>query len=287
MDSTTLINRYQKFFVPNLVSCLLEVGVNALLLHAFRRMNKLKTVSFRLFATLSVSDILLASFSALMDTVLIVINAGRSQLNTIRLASIAVRFLFGEFSALMTVLIAVDRYIHLMHPFSYAALMTKSRSTLATVSLAFVSLTMIALIAIAYACDFYKEMLAITSAVNLLVIFASCCIYYRALKSIKHRVNHATFNVSNSRYDREFSRAVLFILGSQILLYTPFILIKPISEFTSMRGASLLHLTFMSQLFIYIQGIVNVLLFIHFHKETKMFIKQLLVCYNKENQRSR
>ena len=283
MDSITLIKRYEKFFVPNLMSCLLEVGLNALLLHAFRKMNKLKAVSFRLFAVLSVSDMLLASFSALMDTMLIAMETSQSQLNTIRLASIAARLFFGEFSALMTVLIAIDRYIHLLHPFSYSALMTKSRSMLATVSLAFVSLTMIALVATAYICDFYKEMLTTINAVNLLVLFASCCIYYRALKSMKLRVRQATFKISNSRYDREFSRAVLFILSSQVVLYAPFILIKPISEFIGKRRRPLVYLAFLSQLLIYIQGIVNVLLFIHFHKETKMFIKQILVCSRKKN----
>ena len=277
MASAMLVTFYQKFFVPNLISCLLEVGTNALLIHSFREMKKLRTPSFRLFAILSASDILLAMSSILMDTLLLAVDASLDLLNILRLTSIATRFLFGEFSALMTVLIAVDRYIHLTYPFTYIAIVTPTRSILATITLALVSVAIIAVVTMAYVWNFYKEILATISVFNAFILISSCCIYFHTLKSIKQKVSQTSFKSSSRcRYDKEFSRAVLFILGSQIMLYTPFILIKPISEFIEMQKRLVLSLTFVSQLFIYFQGIANVLIFVYFHKETRQFVTQLL-----------
>ena len=267
---------YHKFLVPNLITCLLEVAINSLLLHALRKRKKLRITSFRLFAILSISDISLAIFSILIDITFKTVDASGHQMKIIRLTSIIGRFLFGEFSALMTVLIAVDRYLHLRYPLNYKTLMTPKRSMIATCSLFLVSFTMIAIFALAYLFRFYKEMLVTASVINLFIIIASCCIYCLALKSIKKTENQTTFKGNNSR---EFSRALLFILSSQVLLYAPFILIKPISEYTRMNGETVLLLAFASQLLVFAQGIMNALIFICFHKETRRFIKQLLVSY--------
>ena len=118
----------RQFLIPKIALAVLAVATNAFLIHALRKLDKLKTISFKFVLSLCISDISLGVVLLIFEPI---IYYSMSDLDTIlKYSKISGFFIFSfvSLSAILTICIAVDRFIHMKYLLKYRLIMTKFRA---------------------------------------------------------------------------------------------------------------------------------------------------------------
>ena len=105
-----------------------NIALNSFLVHAIRKRKKLKILSYWLITCLSVSDIFVGIFGLLKETLRLIMDQHHSR--TIKESYFIVLYVESfwiNFSVLLVLIIAIDRYVHMKFLMRYYRIMTKKR----------------------------------------------------------------------------------------------------------------------------------------------------------------
>ena len=271
---------YHEFNVPNILVGVSGLVANSILIHLLRKEEKLGTISYKFVFILSISDLILASLTITAEPAMKVITHPKFH-RYILLFSVTSRFLVGEFSAMITVLIAVDRYIHLKYSQEYSLKMTPRRAKIILITLLLVDIGLIGVLGTALMLGFYLEMFIAFSAVSLVMLTSACVIYYNAYRSVVTHIQRTDAAVSIKgvrNINKDFSRAMIFILGSLVILYTPFIILKPILLHYGKELKWTLTVTYAAQMLLLLNCTVNATLFIGLNGKLRKRLRQEICC---------
>ena len=130
---------------------------------------------------------------------------------------------------------------------------------------------------------FYLEMFIAFSAVSLVMLTSGCMIYYNAYRSVVTHIQRTDVaNIKGVRnINKDFSRAMIFILGSLVILYTPFIIFKPISLHYGKEFKWTLMVTYAAQTLVLLNCTVNATLFIVLNGKLRKRLWQDICCCQK------
>lgn len=270
---------YHKFNIPNVIVGVSSLVANSILIYLLRKENKLGTISYKFVLILCISDLISASLSITIEPIMRVTTHPKYH-RYVRLFSVTSRFLVGTFSAMITVLIAVDRYIHLKYSQKYSLIMTARRAKIIVTTLLLVDFGLIGVLGTALMRGFYSEMFIAFSAVCLMMLISACVIYYNAYRSVVKQIKatDATNLKGVHNINKDFSRAVIFILGSLVVLYTPFIIFKPISLHYGKEFKWMLTVTYMAQTLALLNCTVNATLFIGLNGKLRKRLRHDISC---------
>ena len=267
---------YHDFAAANIIVGLLGLLANSILIHALRKCNKLTSNSFKFILILSASDLISSIIIVIGEPAAAIIHHQVTHDLILQLSTVG-RYLCGEFSTIITLVIAVDRYLHLKYSSRYHFIMTSGRAKTCVAVAALTAIIIVALLGLSYQLNWYTEMLATISVATFLLLLAICIVYYRALKSVAIQVKGTeSENVRISKgYNKGFSKAVLFILVSLLVLVTPFIIFRPISWHYQKTLRWTLIVNYTAQILIALNGTVNAALFLAFNRDLKRFVQNI------------
>ena len=161
----------QKFIIPFLLLGIINLIVNSFLIHALRRLDKLRTISYKLILCLTISD-LFTGIELIVEEI-VTITFIRDESSTWRLTFQGVSFFFAQFSCLTTLAIAVDRYVHMKYLHKYSGVITNTKAILVCVANLLLSLTFGILLAVGMIYRFFF--------VSRLILFANASAVFAAL----------------------------------------------------------------------------------------------------------
>lgn len=276
---------YHEFAAANVIVGLLGLLANSILIHALRKCNKLTSNSYKFILILSESDLISSIIIIIGEPAAAIIHHQATH-NLILQISTVGRYLCGEFSMIITLVIAVDRYLHLKYSRRYHFIMTSGRAKKCVAVAALTAAIIVALLGLSYQLNWYTEMLTMISVVSFLLLLAICIVYHRAYKSVDIQVKDMQSQNINTRvskgYNKGFSKAVLFILVSLLVLVTPFIIFRPISWQYQKTLQWTLTVNYIAQILVALNGTVNATLFLAFNRDLKRFVRNLIPACKKD-----
>lgn len=234
MGSLNEIRR--KFVPPFLILGFLNLVINSFLVHALRRSNKLQSLSFKLVLCLTISDIASGIEMLVEETSTIIFI--RDENFRSRVIFRATTIFFTNFSQLMTLAVAIDRYVHMKYLCKYAEIITKHRIIMFVIFDFSLSLTFASLLAVGISNRFIFVSRAILFA-NAMTIFAVVSVtYLHAYRAIIRRIGNSNLNASNFKPksahrnpSHDFARAVFCILISSLVCFAPYFVITTIKAY--------------------------------------------------------
>eukprot|EP00794_Sanderia_malayensis_P006789 gene6789-7555_t len=283
---------YRYFCIPNIIVALISIFVNSFLIHALRRLKKLRNISHKLFLTLCISDIC-SSVSLLMTEPGFLILSDDKDIAIVNACSGISLYMFCQFSALTIMSVAVDRYIHMKHLNKYSSIMTERRAVIIVFGNVMASI-LSTIIAIG---NFFGLASALVPSLGLFAVQAIVtCLYLKAYRSIKRRTlsiamrNRATgisLQVNNivgiggrvwsNSPNQDYSKSVLFVLASLWVFYTPSVIFMATNR--ADIGGDGLTIAFYSSLFLlYVNASLNGIIFIIFNRQLRKYTRNKLFC---------
>lgn len=273
------IAAYKMVFVPNtLVSCV-NIVSNSILIYALRKMNKVTVITFKLIYIMSIADVF-NGISILARDIIIEVAASRKKDYTMTKSVVnLIQCLLSAFTVLMILLTAVDRYLHMTRMNNYSQIMTHRRAKKLVLYCALSAFIGTCLMGASYYFNFYEGFVTFLCVIGIVCTLLSFCLYYRALRSIKMRVDNRTFTEANRNIrnaGKEVSKAVLLIFLSLALTMTPMFILFPLRVYVP-RKWSFMAL-YASQSVFFLNSTFNAIIIIYFSRDLKNCVRQLFSC---------
>ena len=230
-------NEIRQKFVPSfLILGFLNLFINSFLVHALRRLNKLQSLSFKLILCLTISDI--ASGVEMLFEELSTIIFIRDESSISRVVFQATTIFFTNFSQLMTIAVAVDRYVHMKYLCRYAEIITSHRIIIFLIFTFSLSLAFASLFAFGNSNRFmFVPRVILFANATIIFVFVSVT-YLHAYRAIIRRIGNRNLNASNFKPEsahrnpnHDFARAILCVLISSLLCYAPYFVITTIKAY--------------------------------------------------------
>lgn len=266
---------YRSFFVPNILLGIINIILNSTLIHCLRKLNRLKKLSFKFILILSISDILLGISLLVSDIVLRFLDITERSITGLQI-TIVLRMTIAIFSGCMTVVISVDRYIHIAYLTRYSSVMTKNLARLLIFAAVIVTLGSIGFKILGLKFGFYMYTLFISSIsvfLGLIVIFTFYCQAYR---SINDRMKDSSINkdmIRRSDARKEFACVALVLLASLFISVTPYLVLHPLSWYYGDQQWAI-FLANLFHVFVYLNSTINAIIIIYFDREIRNHLKE-------------
>ncbi len=285
MDSERSIHRW--YSIPNTAVGLCSIVVNSFLIHALRRLDKIKNISFKLVVLLSVLDICMG-ISLCAHEILLQLIATEEGFLILRIYAAAILYTLCELEGLVILVIAVDRLIHMKYPTRYSSIVTNRRAIGAVAVVSILSLAHAASEVYAvlfHAEEFFLDQLLV-SCVIVAVLVALTVTYIFAYISV-HRSTMPRQDQGNARpstrpvrdASREMSRAVIVVLTTLWALYMPVAISGPARMHHTLKGdPAVLHVFLASELLLFSNSTLNAFIFIAFNTDIRAYTSQRLKC---------
>ena len=270
MVSERAIRQY--FTTPNILAALSSILVNSYLIYKLWKSKKLHSISYKLVAILSASDVCVGFALLAVEIFHRIVQDGEDYF--ILRACIGI-FLDNscQFSGFMILLIAVDRYIHMKYPRQYIAIMTNSKAVAAVSMSMITSLCLTAIFLWALVKDFMFIYFLTVSIVAILVMHVLSILYIRAYRTVRNQTKPLILNNSSLQPvtvirrdpNREFCRVVLYILAALWICHLPFIITAPMKHHARFKNEqNMIVCFFYSELLVFINSSLNAVLFTYF-----------------------
>ena len=266
---------------------LISLPLNLFLCYAILKLRLLNRTSFRFILVLTISD---------LCTILIVeplhfvqytfAFIGNVSSHNWQLVTQFCGFTFGQFSGVMILIIALDRYLHMKYLNNYSSVMTEKRSTILILINAATSLICAILFTISSIYGFFFYINIVYLFVDLAVFLICCLVYLQAL--IKIRTHVADSNIRNDtsrnhirRADVQFAKGVLFIMLAISICYMPYFItgiIAALEKRNQNNGVnqSLAASIYWSMELVLTVPIINTFLLVSFNKKLKNFMLTIM-----------
>ena len=270
---------YRMFSAPFFIVAASAIISNAFLIHALRKKKLLQTISYKFILYLSISDICIGILVVVTQFIVLLVT-NMKLLVTLETCTAALLYTFSQFSAFMILAIGIDRYIHMKYLANYAAIMTNFRARLiVSVNIA-VSICVTLFLVCGHMFGFIFPAQLSLNVIIIGFLISVTALYLRAYMSVKARVDQLELESgpgSSSRRDsnKEFSKAVLFILSSLVICYTPYIIgsiVRHRNHHANDRVA--LFVGFSSLLVVYSNSTLNAVIFLLLNKPLKNYLLQ-------------
>ncbi len=277
------------FFFPYLIVGLLDVSTNAVLIHILRKLKKLQTISYRFIWLQSISDICTGLTLMFTAVSLKFINKPKNYVSAEIYMKILCNF-FCQFSIIMLLVIAIDRYLHMTYSSRYASLMTINRAKILVAFNACICLCVAILQVLGVIYGFYNALYSGLNIFALVMVFTASVLYFKAYRAIKRFIKHRNIELDSNRTSalnshrnptEDFARAVLCILACTTTCYFPHVLVVAFRAFSSKDLHIAFHLT---RIWFCIFPSINAVVFIWFNRKLKIFVMLMFNC-NDQDQR--
>lgn len=270
----------------NILVLLINVAINAVLCHAIVKLKLLSTISYRLVMVLNISDLCIAFIEQpLMSIGYLYAFHGVNQATNIQLVIQFGSFSLCQFSGVMILIIALDRYLHMKYLNRYATVMTSRRACILLLSNFFLSLACGILYTLSSLYGFFFHVNIILLFVDSSILLSSFLLYLSAFMSLRKRTadSQAFPNQPNAlessvrRADVQFMKGILFIILSLSACYMPFFIIGIHTSLLRRASHSEVSLAWTLALYWSMQTVclvpfINSLLFFVFNKKLKNYV---------------
>ncbi len=207
----------------NVTVAVSNILINTFLIFALRKLKKHNNPSYRFISYLSMSDFSIGIIQLVIQCLPYV----KDQMH-LNIASVFIQFvlyLCAPFSAFMTMLIGLDRYLRMKYLNRYSSIMTHRRASI-LISLNFtINLIVTTMLAFASIIGFYSVFHKIITCVYLVVISTTFILYIRAYMSISQKIKELNRNqlLSNKKSDshRDFAKGMMIVLVSLVICFIP------------------------------------------------------------------
>ena len=269
------------YLATNTLLCLLIITINSILIQAIRRLGKLRKISFQFIFYLSISDIgvgivhLSLQFS--------VVTPQPRTIDTKTLVSQFAIYFVSFMSGGMTVILAVDRYIHMKYFSTCNEIITKRRGCMMITGCIISNLFVAATLNISSVYKFFFIYRIIFVPIIIIAMVGLSFIYLRAYISIRKRVRGTNIHDRKHAWqqeirnpEHEFAKLVVFIIASLIICYLPSIIIGNVHTFAIRNGNSSDYLKYAaawSYTMAYLNSMTNAIIIITGHMEVTSFVK--------------
>ena len=273
----------QQFAVPQIALGIVNIAVNSFFIHAARKLGKFRQLSYKIVLCLIISQ--LASGVNMITEETFTLAVIRDETSTLRLAFRLVFFLIAQFSSIMMIAIAVDRYVHVRYLYKYRQVMTK-RILLVFIAFGLLSglfIVVILSLGFIYKAVFYSSLVLCANA--LAVYITILVIYARAYKELITRTRDFNFQLSTIRPQRsankDFATATLAILVSLIVAFTPYFALSLALSYSAeiekiAEPLAIYKAWLMSVVLVKTQTIFDTILFITFDRNVRSYTRRLL-----------
>ncbi len=190
MDVEAQLEIWKTFAIPTTLLHISNILLNSFLIHALRKLKKLKTISFKFILLLSISDICDGVTTVNTNVMLYVFSADQKRLRVI--LGFIFKYSFALFSFIMIFIIAIDRYIHLRYLSKYSTIMTNRRAIIMVAVGVFSVASHTAVLICARLFGFFPNVqvyLSIFILMCFITIFALYINSYRELKQVAEKMN--------------------------------------------------------------------------------------------------
>ncbi len=265
--------------VFNTLLTLPNIVINAFLIYAIWKLKLLNSISHRLIVCLNISDICIAVFlQPLFSAILLQRGAIR-----LRLAAQFFSFTFCQFSGVMTLIITLDRYIHMKYLQSYNLYMTPKRASFLIIAniLSSVGLGTVYSLSTKYGFFFYLNITFII--IDFFVVVVSFILYTKTFLDIRRQIENLQLDSSvpaktkkRQRPDLEFAKGMIVICILLAVNYFPYFIVGGIVSFRIQFDGkeavdSLVLPLYWTYLLVYVNGFCNALVIIAFNKKIRGF----------------
>ena len=273
------------YLVASTSTCLFIIGVNSVLIHALRKLKKLKSYSYLFIFYMSISDICIGvSQLALQFTIIL------KQPSTIDSLTIICQFtiyFLCQMSGGMIFIISVDRFVHMKYLTKYSAVMTSRTFGILVAGNILVNLCVSVSLVIASIYKFYFYYTFVAAFLYSALITVLCILYIRTyiyvkngVAAIKTRTNKAEQSMHEIRNaEREFARCVIYIIVSMIVCYLPSVILGAVQSLLALQDAlneNFRYAVLWSYIFAYFNSAMNGILVIASTTQIKNYVLNLL-----------
>ncbi len=271
-DFESPIRKY--FTIPHVIIAVLNIASNSFLIHALRKRNMLRNISFKLVTVLSVSDTLVGVFLLATEIAFRMLST-RREFFILRILTILLLYSACQFSQITIFSIGVDRLIHMKYPLQYHSIVTEKRAKILIAQNLMMTVFHSIACIILFVHDVMFVFFVVISVILITTLLALSIIYFYLFKSMHTRTQPGTPNARRNTNDP--SKAVLYIL------MTLWISIIPLSIFFSMRYRdNFMHNRvievgfFTSEMLLFLNSTANVIIFIAFSKSLRKYTWRFL-----------
>ena len=272
------------FMIPKMFIAVLVITTNSILIHTLKKLGKLQTISFKFILSLCISDICIGLTLIISEATGILFSGTDHLMFSLHIWSVMLSFV--TFSILATVSIALDRFIHMRYLTRYPLVMTSHKAWALLLGNIITSISFSAIC-------LYKTTIGYTITAELyesIIIAIFVCIafllYIKAYVSMKARSRRIILNnvggpenipIQDQGY--EFSRLVLFILGSLLTCYTPIVVssVLMFRDYPHITRKDLLLRTY-SEFLVYVNAAMNPVIMIISSRALRAYVGRLFCC---------
>ena len=271
----------------NALFLLISLPLNLFLCYAILKLRLLNRTSFRFILALTISD--LCSILILEPLYIVQYTSafkGNISSHNWQLVTQFCGFSSCQFSGVMILMIALDRYLHMKYLNNYPSVMTEKRSTILILINAATSLICAILFTISSIYGFFFYVNIVYLFADLAVFLTCYLVYLQAFLTL--RANVADSNIRNDtsrnnirRADVKFAKGVLFIMLALSICYMPYF-ITSIAVALEKRNRnngvnqSLAAGLYWSMELVLAVPFINTILLVSFNKKLKNFMLRIM-----------
>ena len=274
---------YITFSAVNLFISLSNVATNGFLSYVLWKLKKITTISYRFIFVQSMCDILVGS--ALLVSRLVSYRISFAQFCHLKAYADIVCDCLCMFSGIMVSLIALDRYIHMRFLNQYSIWMTQRRATMLIILNGSLCVIVGIVQVLAYLRGWHNLVLLILNCIAILLILGTSTGYFYAYKSLHVRTKQVDFdrslpkNANTARPKRnptkEFLKAMIAILSSFMICFTPFVIMSALKfanrNQTVSEARTIIILFYISRLFVCANSSLNAILYLSLNRELRVY----------------
>ena len=269
----------------NTIISLINIAINSFLCFAIFRLKLLKTISYRLVLFLTISDLCIATIEQPLATSgYLHAYHGAKRAYKLQLVIQFGAFSLCQFSGIMIVIMAIDRYLHMKYLNRYNTVMSNKRAYI----LISINLLSSLMCGISYTLSsvygFFFYMNTVLLFIDLTVLLSSFFIYLRAFMTLRSHVASSEIASARSqskgtttrRADLQFMKGILLIMLSLSFCYMPYFILGIYISFLRRAGDSVsLSLTialYWTMEIVFLAPSMNALIFFMFSKKLKDYL---------------
>ena len=256
---------------------------NTVLIYSIKKLQKLKSVSWRFIFALSVSDTCYG-FSMAVNSIAGSIMNDKLYESTVRVGAVPMLFIIGCFSYFMVFCITIDRFIHIKFALRYSVIMTVRRSNVLIWSAIGMSLGIACIQLVGYRFGFYKVTLTCASAVSIIGLIVIQCLYFNAYVTMANRTQPISTKRETTQQrsaSKSFSKAVLLTLLSLSIFCVPYLILKP-TQYYFPKDTRVTIVAYLAEAFLYTNSILNAIIMIYLDTGLRKYVKKFLLCCSRQ-----
>ena len=262
-----------------------NIFMNLLVIFVMWKLKLYKTLSHRLILYLNISDLCVGVFVQ-PSFAMVLLERHVNTKPAMRLAAQFLTFTFVQFSGVMTMIITLDRYLHMKYLQFYNVHMTSQKAAI------FIGVNLLSSIGLAISYTFaslkgfYFYLNIIFIFCDLTVLIVAFLLYGCTFLSLK---DHLRDSKTTSRRDLEFARVMVLLITALFICYMPYFVIGAIVSFKRRSQQSPLELSWLLALYCtylltYFNSTCNAVLFMLFNRKIRKFLTKKMRRNDKVNE---